>query len=294
MFSMTETRRRRARRLLAVAATCAAALPTAPALAAKDQRSLIEDETVMLNPATQAASLDEAKALGADIIRANVIWSRYAPSPNKKKKPKKFDGKNPNAYGSRFAVLDSLVAGGQARGVKGLLPPTGPIPAWASRCNGSVKTRSTCKPTPQLFGAFVRALGKRYPTVKAWSIWNEPNLKAWLSPQYETKGASGVLRSAELYRALASSAIAGLRGTGHRKDQIWLGETAPLGDDPSGCSAQRRLRVVKRCTKKITKTSPAVFLRGVFCLSKSGHRLTGVEASDQRCTHYSKLKVTAY
>jgi hypothetical protein len=295
MFSMTETRRRRARRLLAVAATCAAALPTAPALAAKDQQSLIEDETVMLNPATQAASLDEAKALGADIIRANVIWARYAPSPNKKKRPKKFDGKNPNAYPKgRFAALDSFVAGAQARGMQVLLTPTGPIPAWASRCKGSVKTRSTCKPTPQLFGAFVRALGKRYPTVKAWSIWNEPNLKAWLSPQYEKKGSKGVLRSAELYRALAASAIAGLRGTGHRKDQIWLGETAPLGDDPSGCSTQRSLRVAKRCVRKISKTSPAVFLRGVFCLSKSGHRLRGVEASDQRCSHYKKLRVTAY
>ena len=28
-------------------------------------------------PAVQAAALDEAKALGADVIRANVIWSRY-------------------------------------------------------------------------------------------------------------------------------------------------------------------------------------------------------------------------
>src|SRR3954467_8717776 len=107
MFSMTETRRRRARRLLAVAVTCVAALHTGPALAAKNQQSLIEDETAMLNPATQAASLDEAKALGADIIRANVIWSRYAPSSNKKKKPKKFDGSKPNAHRRRPAAPGS-------------------------------------------------------------------------------------------------------------------------------------------------------------------------------------------
>ena len=143
-------------------------------------------------------------------------------------------------------MLDALVAGAQARGLQVLLTPTGPIPAWASRCGGSVAARRVCKPDPQAFGAFVRALGTRYPTVKLWSIWNEPNLRSWLSPQYEVVGSQAVQRSAYLYRSLAASAIAGLRATGHRADQIWLGETAPLGDDPSGCSAQRSLRVPKQ------------------------------------------------
>ena len=39
-------------------------------------------------------------------------------------------------------------------------------------------TLRTCKPDSKLFGAFVRALGTRYPTVKKWSIWNEPNLRS--------------------------------------------------------------------------------------------------------------------
>src|SRR4051812_33808046 len=124
---MTETRRRRARRLLAVAAACAA-MPTAPALAAPDQRSLIEDETLMLysGPQVQAQALDEAKALGADVIRANAIWARYAPSPNSRRKPKRFDAKNPRAYPG-LASVDGFVAGAQARGMQVLLTPTGPI-----------------------------------------------------------------------------------------------------------------------------------------------------------------------
>ena len=166
----------------------------------------------------QAQALDEAKALGADVIRANVIWSRFAPSANSKKKPKGFDGKNPAAYpAGAFGMLDSFVAGAQARGMEVLLTATGPIPAWASRCGkGSVATLRTCKPDSKLFGAFVRALGTRYPTVKKWSIWNEPNLRSWLSPQYEAKGSQAVQTSAYLYRQLAASAIAGLRATGHR------------------------------------------------------------------------------
>lgn len=294
---MNETSRRRARRLLAVATVCVATLPTASALAAPDQLSLIEDEKLMLEsgPVAQAQALDEAKSLGADVIRANVIWGRFAPSAASKKKPKGFNGKNVAAYPAGvFDALDAMVAGAQARGLQVLLTPTGPIPAWASRCGGSVASRRVCKPDPQLFGAFVRALGTRYPTVKLWSIWNEPNLRSWLSPQYEVVGSQAVQRSASLYRALATSAIAGLRGTGHRADQIWLGETAPLGDDPSGCSAQRSLRVPKKCASKILKTSPETFLRGVFCLNTKGKKLTGSEGSDQRCGGYKKLNVTGY
>src|SRR5689334_1488200 len=281
MSPMTETRRRRARRLFAVAALACAALPTAPALAAPDQLSLIEDEKLMLEsgPEVQAQALDEAKALGADLIRANVIWARVAPSSNSTKKPKGFNGKKPESYGGNLAMLDSFVAGAQARGMQVLLTPTGPIPAWASRCKGSVAARKVCKPDPKLFGDFVRALGTKYPTVKYWSIWNEPNLGSWLKPQYEVVGGVAVQKSASLYRSLAKSAISSLRATGHKTttDQIWLGETAPLGDDPSGCSAQRKLRAPKGCAKKITKTSPETFLRGVFCLSKSGGSLGGVE-----------------
>lgn len=294
---MSETRRRRARRAVVAAAACAAVLPTAPALAAPDQLSLIEDEKLMLEsgPAAQAQALDEAKALGADVIRANVIWARYAPNPTSRRKPRRFDGKDPADYpAGAFDMLDSFVAGAQARGMQVLLTPTGPIPSWASRCKGSLSLRRICKPNPQLFGQFVRLLGKRYPTVKMWSIWNEPNLRSWLRPQYEKSGSSAKQTSASLYRALAQSAIAGLRGTGHRDSEIWLGETAPLGDDPSGCSAHRRLRVPAHCASKIRKTSPEVFLRGVFCLTSTGRRLTGTEGRDLRCGNYKRLRVTGY
>jgi hypothetical protein len=275
MCSMMTTRLRRARGVLAVAGACAL-LPAATANASSDQLSVIEDEHQMLElgPAVQAAALDDAKALGADVIRANVIWSRYAPSPNSKKRPKGFVGKDPNAYGAALAPVDGLVAGAQARGMQVLLTATGPIPAWASRCGGSVKNRRTCKPDPQQFGAFVRALGARYPTVKMWSIWNEPNLRSWLTPQY----SGTTLQSAALYRALATSAIAGLRGTGHRADQILLGETAPIGQRPGPRA----------------NANPEPFLRALFCLKANGRRLTGAAATAQRCSRYKKLNVTGF
>jgi hypothetical protein len=274
MSSMMETSLRRAGRALAVGVAACVLLPSAPAHASANQLSVIEDEHQMLElgPATADSALNDAVALGADVVRANVIWARYAPSPTSKRKPKSFHATDPNAYG--FGPVDHLVQGAQARGLQVLLTVTGPIPAWASRCGGSVKTRSTCRPDPKQFGDFSRALGKRYPTVKMWSIWNEPNLRAWLTPQY----SGTALQSAALYRSLASSAISGLRATGHRADTILLGETAPIGNKP-GPSAN---------------ANPVPFLRGLFCLKSNGKRLTGAAAAAQSCGGYKKLLVTGF
>ena len=290
---MSETRRRAAR-VVTAAAAALAVLPAATAQASTTQQSIIQDEHQMLElgPAVQARALDDAANLGADIIRVNVTWSRYAPSPRAKKRPKHFNGSNPAAYSQKkFALLDSLIAGAQQRGMQVMLTPTGTIPAWASRCKGSVKARSTCKPSPTEFGRFVRALGKRYPQVKLWSIWNEPNLKSWLSPQYS---AGGTLQSAALYRSLARSAIAGLRTTGHAKgNTILLGETAPIGSDPSRC-AHGSARSRHRCFTHIVNTHPEDFLRDVFCISSSGHRLTGAASRAQKCSGYKRLRVTGF
>ena len=103
-------------------------------------------------PGGPGPALDEAKALGADVIRANVIWSRYAPSPTSTKKPKGFDGKNPTAYPAGvFAMLDSLRrrrAGARPAGAADRRPARSRPGPRAARARS--KTRSTCKPDPKL------------------------------------------------------------------------------------------------------------------------------------------------
>jgi hypothetical protein len=221
-----------------------------------------------LGPAAQIRALATAQAIGADTIRANVIWARIAPRPNSKRKPRRFKGRNPGAYSAvKWAPLDGLVAGAQARGLQVLLTPTGPAPAWASRCKGSVRKRHTCKPNPRLFGDFVRALGRRYPQVTRWSLWNEPNQPGWLSPQYERHGGRVVPVAADLYRSLARSGIAALRATGHRRNQILLGETSPIGRT-AGPLGKRAI-------------APVPFLDELLCLRHS-------------CGHFRRLRVTGY
>ena len=91
------------------------------------------------------------------------------------------------------------------------------------------------------------------PRVTRWSLLNEPNQPGWLTPQYERRRGRLVATAAVVYRALARAGIAGLRASGHGRDQVLLGETAPIGRT-SGSLARRPI-------------PPVEFLRKLFCLT---------------------------
>jgi hypothetical protein len=70
------------------------------------------------------------------------------------------------------------------------------------------------------------------PRVSYWSVWNEPNIPAWLNPWYENlPGGGHELLEPALYRGLVNAAWAGLQATGHTTatDTILVGETANAG-----------------------------------------------------------------
>ena len=81
----------------------------------------------LLDPGRRDATLDEIRGFGVTQIRQLVYWQQFAPGANRKRKPR-FDATDPGQYG--FAQLDGLMAGAQARGIKVILTPTGPVPRW--------------------------------------------------------------------------------------------------------------------------------------------------------------------
>src|SRR3954447_5208655 len=166
----------------------AAVAQAAPAHASSNQESIFQDDATLFgdDASMREQALDEMQALGVDTVRANVLWNRLAPDATSSTKPSGFDASDPNAYpAGNWARLDAIVEGAQLRGMQVLLTPTGPGPGWASECSGDYAARRICKPSPQEFGAFVTAIARRYPSVRRWSIWNEPNQGGWLTPQYE-------------------------------------------------------------------------------------------------------------
>jgi hypothetical protein len=266
--------------LLCGALTLAAA---APAAASRTQESIFEDEHQLLElgPATQAGALDDIKSLGADSVRSLVLWSRLAPAG--KRRPRGFKAADPRSYpAAAWDPYDDMVRGASLRELGLILSPSTPAPRWASRCK---RKSPTCKPGPKAYGAFVTALARRYsgayadenqgggvlPRVTRWSLGNEPNQPGWLTPQYERRGGRLVPTAAVVYRSLARAGIAGLRAGGHGRDQILLGETAPIGRT-SGSLARRPV-------------PPADFLRALFCL-RGAPRVS--------CKRFKKLAVTGF
>ena len=265
--------------LLALAAV--AVMAAGPAHASTTQESIFQDDAVLTgdDPDVRARALDELQALGVDTVRALVLWNRLAPDPTSSTKPAGFDASNPDAYpDGNWARYDQLVRGAQERGIQILFTPTGPGPGWASDCRGSYSQRRVCRPNPDEFGAFVKAVGRRYPSVRRWSIWNEPNQAGWLTPQISGTSKGPAPEAPHRYRRLVQSATAALGESGHGGDQILLGETAPIG----------------RTTGALSKRSlaPVVFWRELFCLSSRGKRLTGSSARVRGCTSPKRLAVT--
>ena len=272
--------------LVLLAAAVALLTCAAPALAGRAQESFFQDDRLLTSSDStdQARALDALAALGVDTIHTVVNWRRFAPQPDSLTKPVGFDGSNPAAYGAtNWNAYDSLVRGAQARGISVLMSPAGPVPNWASRCGRNVNL--ACRPDPKLYGQFVRALATRYsgsyvdedegqtplPRVGRWSVWNEPNLGAWLYPQTKPLGrGKRVPVGAAYYRKLVYSARAALNATGHGGDQVLVGETAPIGGGA-------------------TRTPPADFFRQLFCMDDNGKALRGVAAKQQGCTNAPRI-----
>ena len=183
------------------------------------------------------------------MIRANVIWSRFAPSPTSKKKPKGFDGKNPAAYPAGV-VRDARLASSPARrraACEVLLTATGPIPAWASQVQGLGRDAADLQARPQALRRVRPCSGHALPDRQE-VVDLERAEPALVADRRSTRRRARrrSRSSAYMYRQLADVGDRRpARAPATARDQIWLGETAPLGDDPSGCSAQRSLRVAE-------------------------------------------------
>jgi hypothetical protein len=272
-------------RTLIVCLLVALALP-AGAAAGTTQRSLIQDDLQLLQSGAAARehALDDVTRLGADGVRALVMWRSVAP----RSRPRGFDPADPADYAPRrWNPLDGLVRGLAARELELLLSPSLPMPSWASECK---RHRDVCRPDALEYGRFLRALGTRYsgtyrdenegggvlPRITRWSFSNEPNQPAWLRPQFARRDGIVYAAAAVRYRSMVRAGTAALRATGHGGDEMLLGETGPIGRT-TGPLASRPV-------------SPKPFLRTLLCL---GAR-TGTAAALEGCTRPRRLRVTGF
>ena len=259
-----------------------------PAHANGLQQSIMQDDDLLLyrGNTVMQSTLRRMKAAGVDTVRVTVLWSVVA--QNVRKRPKK--PADPKSYPAKnWARYDSLVAVAQSMGINVLFNVTGPGPAWAHETSPIKQDAKSWKPKATEYASYVTAVGTRFsgtfkigsftvPRVAYWSLWNEPNQGAWLTPQYfkDPTLKKLIAVSPIVYRELYLRGRKALDATGHGNDVILMAETAPLGD-PKGRKTDRKAM------------APVEFIREVFCVAPNGRMYTGKEAKARKCDQFKTL-----
>jgi hypothetical protein len=168
-----------------------------------------------------AANLEAARSANASVIHTTADWSQIAP----KRPANPLNGDDP-AY--RLGDLDSLVRDAPKYGLQVFVNISG-APKWA---NGGKKPNVPPKNLADLT-KFSQMLAKRYNGTTAglgyvarWSVWNEPNLELFLTPQF--KGDKIV--SPGIYAKIYAAAYKGIKA-GNSLAQVAIGETSNRGRD---------------------------------------------------------------
>jgi hypothetical protein len=143
----------------------------------------------------RVASLDR---LGVEVVRFTIHWNETETARGR------YD----------WRASDAVLAALRARGIRPLITLSG-TPAWA---NG-FRAANVPPGSGADFGRFAGAAAARYPWVRDWSIWNEPNQVRFLRPASPRVYVTTLLNPA--YRAIHAR-IPGAR--------VGAGETAPRGN----------------------------------------------------------------
>jgi hypothetical protein len=181
--------------LVAAAALLAAA---APAHASPYVRYGIQDDAWLeFGEGTLEGRLETLEALGADLVRVTLNWDVIEPRRGQRD----------------WTRADALLRGLHEHGLTPVVTLYG-TPRWA---NGG-RARNWAPTRGATFAAFAAAAAKRYPFVKRWLIWNEPNQRRWLRPTTPVTYVTKLLNPA--YMAIKRA---------NRGAKVGGGVTAPRG-----------------------------------------------------------------
>jgi len=192
----------------AVAAFVASvALLAQPSIADASSRAVygVQDDAWLVHgPGTLESRLDVLDAMGVDVVRYTVRWSLIAET----RPQSEGDDRDP-AYD--WSEPDAVLRGLRRHGIDPVVTLYG-SPRWA---NGD-RSPNWAPKSALAFGSFARAIASRYPWIRYWTIWNEPNRPEWLRP---TTPATYV-------RKILNPAYAAIRAT-IRDARVGGGMTAP-------------------------------------------------------------------
>lgn len=193
-------------RFLASIALACAALGLAPAATASGSvRFGIQDDAWLAHgPGTLESRFDRLEALGVDLVRFNLHWDRIEATRD-----------SPD-----WTTSDAVLRGLRARRIGAVVGLVG-SPRWA---NGGKAPNFV--PQAALFAGFAREAATRYPWVREWLVWNEPNKRRWLRPTSPAVYVRSLLNPA--YRAIHAANPRARVGGGVTAPRAGSGGVSPV------------------------------------------------------------------
>ena len=175
---------------LAAAAAALLAL-SAPAEASPYVRYGLQDDAWLgYGPGTLDERIDTLDRMGVTLVRYTLDWSRIEPRRGD------YD----------WDQADAILRGLNTRGLVPVVTLWG-TPRWA---NGG-RSPNWVPRSKWSFAGFARKAADRYPFVRHWLIWNEPNQRRWLRPTSPRVYTQTLLNPAytAIHRATRGAKVAG-------------------------------------------------------------------------------------
>jgi hypothetical protein len=169
------------------------AAPAAPGI----RYGIQDDAWLQYGPGTLNQRVTQLDRLGMDVVRTTLAWNAVEPMPGE----------------FRWSRADRLLRALSSHGLAPVVTLWG-TPGWANGGLGPNVAPTRGKD----FEAFARSVALRYPFVRYWVIWNEPNKTTWLRPASPETYVSRILNPA--YRGIKSV---------DPTDRVAGGVTAPQG-----------------------------------------------------------------
>ncbi len=155
--------------LITVLAAAAATIAAAPASASHNARYGVQDDAwLMYGPGTLDHRLNTLDTLGVKIVRLTIRWDKIAPT-----KPANVRDPFDPAY--HWNEYELALKGLHERNIPVIVTIWG-SPRWA---NGGHPPNWLPKSG---FGNFAYAAAERFPWVRLWTVWNEPNSRTFSRP----------------------------------------------------------------------------------------------------------------
>ena len=233
-----------------IATVAAALLVTGTASASPFIRYGVQDDAYLSAGPSLDPNLQTLDQLGVGLVRYMVNWRQVALT-----KPRHPTNPGDKAYD--WTAVDATLGALHARRIT-VLATLVRAPAWA---NGG-RAQNAVPTSKYALADFAIAVAKRYPWLRLWEIWNEPNLQSFLKPNSPRLYVQRLLNPAyvELHLLNPANRVAG-GATSPRSTSSGL---SPVKFMRGMSAAHARLDAYSHHPYAVTRgETPFAFARGV-------------------------------